>query len=840
MIRITLAQMRRSLGRLTAAGIAIAIGTAFVTATLIAGDVFSRTTTDALTARYGDADVVISGPDADSMLAQARKAPGVEAAAPLQIGYAEVHSGDRGEYVTLLAQSPVPSFDTLEATSGALPHAGQLTLPSQTAERLHVGVGDSVQIAYTPPGTDQQKLEDVKVSGIVRDPAGAWTQYGGVGTATSGDLLRWGGGAGLGTGTVLVRSTNPSATVDALTKVAPDQTDVLTKQQAADKAVKELSDDGTNFVIMLVLGFAAVALLVAGLVISNTFQVLVAQRTRTLALLRCIGARRSQLRGSVVLEAGLLGVVSSALGIAGGAALAQAALWALDGANVGGTLPTTIVVTAPTVLVPLAVGTLVTVLASLVPARAATRVAPIAALRPADAPAVRSTAGTVRLVLSLVLAIGGFAGLVLSIAAAHVSPMLGLALGILCGAASFVGVLMGAVFWVPRVVGFVGKALARTGSSARLAAANSVRNPRRTAATSTALLIGVTLVALMSTGAASARTSVTQGLDEHYTVDVLLTATSATESKDGTYVPDPLPAGTLQQVLSVAGVADAVELPTAVVTSLDGSMLHEVVGVDPARARAVLRDDGLVAGLEDGVLLTSDEITGSSGVEVEATVGGQPAGGKGLTLELVHSPHQLATQPAIVTRETLHELAPDAPATTMWVRLAPHTSAARVLSDIRETVGSDVMAESGAAEREGYEATIDQLLAIVVGLLGVAVLIALIGVANTLSLSVLERRRESATLRAIGLSRRRLRLSLGIEGMLIAGVGALLGVLLGLVYGWAGSAIVFGSFGTLHLAVPWLDLVLVVAVAIAAGLLASVLPARRAARTSPVAALAVD
>ena len=147
---------------------------------------------------------------------------------------------------------------------------------------------------------------------------------------------------------------------------------------------------------------------------------------------------------------------------------------------------------------------------------------------------------------------------------------------------------------------------------------------------------------------------------------------------------------------------------------------------------------------------------------------------------------------------------------------------------------------SAGAERASYERVIDTLLAIVVGLLGVAVVIALIGVANTLSLSVLERRRESATLRAIGLSRRQLRLMLAVEGMLIAGVGAVLGAALGLLYGWAGAVITFGQIGDVVLVIPWRDLALLFVVALGAGLLASVLPGRAAARTSPVAALAVD
>jgi putative ABC transport system permease protein len=510
-------------------------------------------------------------------------------------------------------------------------------------------------------------------------------------------------------------------------------------------------------------------------------------------------------------------------------------LWALDGADMGdGRLPTTITVSAATILAPLLVGTLVTVASSFVPARAATRVAPIAALRPADAPTVRSTVGTVRLVLSLVMAVGGLVGLGLAIAAAQVSPMIGLALGVLAGAVSFVGVLVGAVFWVPRVVGRVGGLLARSGSSARLAVANSVRNPRRTAATSTALLIGVTLVSLMSTGAASARSSLASELDEQFPVDMVLTSTSWTEGQGA----DPLPGATMQQVRSVDGVEDAIELPAATLQSDDGAQ-WEVVAITPDQAATIVRDPSLVDGLQDGTMLTSSVDDGPAGQRVVRAVEGTSAAGtSAATLSLIGR-HAIGLT-SLVTPATLAELAPAAPTTTMWVRLDPDADPAAVLNDVREVVDQDVLVQSAGAERRSYEQTIDALLAIVVGLLGVAVLIALIGVANTLSLSVLERRRESATLRAIGLSKRQLRISLGVEGMLIAGVGALLGVLLGLVYGWAGSAIIFGAFGDLRLAVPWRDLAIVLVVAVAAGLVASVLPARRAARTSPVAALGVE
>jgi putative ABC transport system permease protein len=196
-----------------------------------------------------------------------------------------------------------------------------------------------------------------------------------------------------------------------------------------------------------------------------------------------------------------------------------------------------------------------------------------------------------------------------------------------------------------------------------------------------------------------------------------------------------------------------------------------------------------------------------------------------------------------VTPGTLDAIAADAPVTTAWVSLASVNDAGSVVPAIQDALAESTLPidVSGAAvERAMYQRVVDTILGIVVGLLAVAVVIALIGVANTLSLSVIERRRESATLRAIGLSRSQLRWMLAIEGMLIAGVGALLGIVLGVLYGWAGASATLAVMGEVSLAVPWRDVALVLVVALVAGLLASVIPGRSAARTSPVEALAVD
>ena len=845
MLRLTLAQMRRSLPRLVAAGIAIVLGSAFVTATLAAGDAITRGGYDSITARYGTADLVLLSDSGEltGAAARVRDVPGVSGADPLLASRARFESGRRTASQTVVPAPSDPGLASVEVVDGRAPAApGEVAVPAPTAERLGVGIGDTLTTSWTvwpdpvdaaeadEPQADQEPVDmtaELTLVGLVDDPRGAWAGYGGAGLATLEDIALWNGAddpselaiAGM---TVAVDG-DVEQVRTALADEFPDS-EVLTRDEAAEKTVKEYTGGG-NALMMLVLGFAAVALLVAALVISNTFQVLVAQRTRMLALLRCVGARRGQLRTSVLLEAAILGVAASATGVLLGLGLAQGALSLLARSQDGVPLPTTAHPTLANVLLPIAVGTLVTVGAAFVPARAATRVAPVAALRPADAPSVRARPGRIRLGFSLLLTVGGLAALVGAVLMARkgvgVDGMLPLAVGVLGGATSFVGLLIGAALWIPKVVSAVGRPVARISTSARLAAANTVRNPRRTAATSTALVIGVTLVVMMSTGATSAQVSLAREFDERGPVDLVV------QGADGVAFPED----ELRAIAGVAGVAEVVPTRSAVVQGENEARVQAfVVDVDAVH---LLRDAPAADAIAAGRSVVPAWFADASGSSATMT-------GPGGT-----------TQTVPVTTRGLDDLllTPEAadlvglPDTTssVLVRLTSGADAARAMIDVNDLlVEQDVVVMSSAAERQSNEQIIEVTLAVVIGLLGVAVIIALVGVANTLSLSVIERRRESATLRAVGLSRRGLRWMLATEGMLIAGVGALIGTALGLLYGWAGAATVFGEFGDLRLHVPWAHVGAVMVVALLAGLAASALPARSAARTPPVAALGVD
>ncbi|GAB6936518.1 ABC transporter permease [Isoptericola variabilis] len=878
MIRLTLSQMRRSAGRLAAAGVAIVIGTAFVAITLLAGNVITRTTYDSIAAQFTGADLVVRGvPADDAALDAVRGADGVATADEQLMTYQQLESGGRTIYQGVLAEPTDTSVLPLEVAEGALPEAsGEIALPVDVAERLDAAPGDEITLVRNVLEGNQESEEDawtevreqLTVSGTLTDPYGAYSMQGGAAVAPAADVAGWEADLAapseesLDPATLLVtlddgadveaaRTAITGALTNAAAAAGTDTTDlkVVTPEEHAEAVAASMTGGENVMFTLFVLVFAAVALLVAALVIANTFQVLVAQRTRTLALLRCVGADKGQLRRSVLFEAAFLGLLSSVVGLLAGVGLGQAALTIGRGMDLGVPLPATVDITPAVVLIPLVVGTLVTLVAALAPARAATRVAPLEALRPSDAPSAARGAGRVRLVLSILVSVIGFAllggGVVLSTAAGE--PTTGLLVGVAGGVLSFVGVLVGAVFWLPRVVALAGRMVGASGPTARLAAANTLRNPRRTAATSTALLIGVTLVGMMSTGAASARVTMDSELDSRYPVDVTVSTDLSSDAASvaaGDAAVTPVPPALAGTVGDVAGVSRVVETPATAATiagdGVDEGLALTVRGVTPDDAASVMRSTEMVEPLAKGTAVVPEDVADVWGIDdgQRLTLTG-PDG----TLDVTAAVTDLADGALVVVPDDLASLDPDAPVTSLWVGLDDPTDAAAVVPSIQDAVAdteapADVM--GAAVERAGFQQVIDTALGIVVGLLAAAVVIALIGVANTLSLSVIERRRESATLRAIGLSKGQLRGMLAVEGLLIALVGAVLGVLLGLVYGWAGAAAALGWAGSPVIVVPWRDVLVMLVVAAVAGLVASVAPARTAVKTSPVEALASE
>lgn len=857
MLRATLDQMRSSAGRLAAAGIAILLGTAFVAASLLAAATMEQATHDAFTASYAQADLVVSPqglPMTSASLSDIRALDGVKAADAQSYFGLELTGPSTTEYVSISPTPSDPSLGVGTIADGRQPSApGEIVISADVAARLGVALDDSVQTTIeTWDQTGEvvdSRIENLQVVGLL-EATGNFFATGTSAWMEEEQLAQWQhdqNGSDESWGAILVALDDGAdlSTVRSAVETLPSVSDAKVQtvpELARERTAMETGSNVTFLVVML--AFAAVALSVAGLVITNTFQVLVAQRTRTLALLRCVGASRGQIRRSVLGEAALLGVIASIAGLALGSAVVLIGVRVLERAFPGALLSTTVPFGWHVPVVTLLVGVLVTLVSAMVPARMATRVAPVAALRPVEGPQdERASRG--RLVLAASAAIiGGLmlaGGVALALGlsgtdSADAGILGGLALGVLGGLLSLCGLLVGSVFLVPRLLPLLGR-LAGRGVPARIATANAVRNPRRTAATTNALVIGVALVVMMSTGAYSARQTLLGELDATFPVDLLAQVSNNSQ---------PILPAQVDAVAETEGVAAVATLASANVTlESDGvSTGVELLSFASGDPDQVMRSD-LLDGLEDGTVLlgTLYDVPLENGDLVTFT------GPDGASRDLRVVRSGLDPYTAVVTPETMAVLAPDAAVTAVGARLADNADAnavsAAVQSALNEITAADssapVLQVGGAAiERAAYGQVIDTLLAVVLGLLAVAVVIALVGVANTLSLSVLERRRENGTLRAMGLTRGQLRGMLAVEGVLIAAVGAIIGAVSGLIYGWAGASVVLGGLGSVELGVPWLQLGAVAAVAVAAGLLASVLPARSAVRQSPVAALATD
>ena len=532
---------------------------------------------------------------------------------------------------------------------------------------------------------------------------------------------------------------------------------VMTTDEARLTVTSSLTD-GVDLIGLMLKAFATVAMFVAALVITNTFAIVVAQRARDLALLRCVGGSRRQVLGSVVAEAALLGLVAAVVGTAFGIGAAALMVVVLNATA----LPVPMSIVAPTmgeVLVPVLAGLVVTVAAGLGPARRARQVSPLAALRPDLAISVRRPAGWIRVGLGLTLGALGAGALLRGMQTSS------LAAGIAGGAVAFLGVLALTPLVVPALIRIVGglrrllPARLDGGIPATLAVANAVRNPRRTAATTSALLVGVTLIAMLTVGAASLSASAARTIDANNPVDLMVTG------------PEGISEAMVSQVSAVDGV-ESVAVLEGVTARAEGNDIP-IAGLETGGA-AVIRDAAMRSSVESGVALVPWQYAGLFPTAADGTITVATDDGK---VRLRAENAALGGGPVVLPSSAMSELGNPTHAWGMWLRVDDAADPQSVMSAIDDAVassegdGSGVEVEGGYVERSSLDRALDIMLMISTGLLGLAVVIALVGVSNTLSLSVLERVRENALLRALGLTRAQQRLMLAGEAALMAAGG---------------------------------------------------------------------
>ncbi len=599
--------------------------------------------------------------------------------------------------------------------------------------------------------------------------------------------------------------------------------------RTGDAVAKQNQDaigQALQFINIFLLVFAFIALVVGSFLIVNTFSILVAQRSRELALLRALGAGRRQVTRSVLAEALAVGFVGSTIGLGLGFALAVGlrALLGLFGIDLSSTA---LVFVPRTAVVAYAVGLVVTVVAAYLPARRASRIAPIAALRddvalPESSIRRRGILGALLAALGAALMAAGLAG-----SGGRGAAVVGAGIfAVLVGVALLSPVLgrpvLAVMGWLYRPYGAVG----------RLASQNARRNPRRTAATASALMIGLALVATMSVLGASVNASIDHTIDQTLVADYVVSNA----------IGAPFSPTVAKQITSIDGVAAVAPFryTSAKVAGKDGFL----AATDPAAFLRMLDlrpSSGSLGDLQGERLALSSTRADELGVGVGDTVRVEfPAGVQRLRVAATYQ-----SSPALgdyLVPISVFDRAKVRPADSyVYVLRDPVASPAAVYDAINQvvrplpTVTLKDQDQFKAEQRKG----VDQALYLIYALLGLAVVIAVLGIVNTLALSVIERTREVGLLRAVGMSRRQLRTMVRLESIAIAVLGAVLGVVMGVVFGVVLQRAVAGQ-GIEVLSIPAGRLALFVLLAAVVGVLAAVLPARRAARLDVLRAVTTD
>ena len=839
MLRVSLRNIAAHKLRLVLSVLAVVLGTAFVTGSLVFTSTLKSTFDGLLEQGTADLSAMIEPEDPRGagvpfeVAERVLELPGVEAATPGVSGTVVLFNADGTPYQSGGAPSeglawvdPAHSVgDNSWIVDGRAPAADdEVVLPTTVLESAGLAIGDTAEV-YT---TGQGMLEVTVVGSYAND-----TDVGGyVGVGFSEDRARALFTDGENASDVSVRAepgVSQEQVRDTIAAEFPDYT-VSTGDEVRERLSEQLSTI-LDFVNYFFVAFGLIALLVGTFIIYNTFSMLVAQRLRELALLRAIGASRRQLTRSVMAEAAVTGLVGSAIGVLAGFGLAQLIFLVLEALDLG--IPSgALSLTPMSVITPLALGFVVTVFSAWAPARRAGRVAPVQGMRVGS---VSTEAGGAWRTYIGVLAVVSGVALAL-IGTWHDTTRDG-AITVGVGAAALI---VGSFLVMPTlakpIAGGIGRVIgAPFGAVGKLAATNAGRNTRRTAATAFALTLGLTLVAAFGTLGATTKESVSGVINQDINAELVIQGVASQGP------PTPLPGGIQDRVTSVDEVGDVAWLafsfaqlagePQALAAA--GGPLEEMID-------ATMVDGSLVPGPDS--LVVSRTVARDRGWTVGASVPLVGPDGAESTLRVtgVYEDSQILG-PFYTGMDVYERLVPENLRTTsiMLASAAEGVSTDEVLAAVTDEL-TDIpiaMVQSKQQYIDVQTGGIDQLLSIIYALLGLALVIAVLGIVNTLALSVIERRTEIGMLRAVGMQRSQIRRTINLESTQIAVFGALIGAAVGVYLGWAFVTVLADS-GLTETTIPWGSIVVVLASSAVVGVLASLWPAHRAAKTGPLEAIA--
>lgn len=853
MLKATLRGFLAHKGRLLLSGLAVVLSVAFVAGSLIFSDTVTRTF-DRLFASTA-ADVTVEpreGLDSSGPAGAVQTLPASLAERIARVdGAGAAHLDVEVPYVTVVDARNEPVGSTTGAptivtawyvtdrspvtlSSGRAPRgAGEALIDADTAARKQVGIGDGLTV-LAPRGSFGTRV--VGIAAFTTTNPGATLVF--LDRRTAQTRLLGSTGRATGVSVDAVPGVSDARLARRITaELGPGRYEVRTAAQQARSATDEL---GTflDVIKYVMVGFAGIAVLVGVFLIVNTFSMLIAQRTRELGLLRALGADRRQVRRSVLTEAVLLGLVGSTLGLAAGVGLA-AGLIRLMGAFGMNLRATEMAVGRTTPVTAYAVGVGVTFVAAYLPARRAGGVPPMAALADAEITGTGKPL-RVRAVAGGVVGLLGAAALVGCVAATKTSSaasLLGFGVVLTLVATVIAGPLL--VRPVIRVLG--GAFPAVFGTVGRLSRRNALRNPRRTGATAAALMVGLALVGGMSVASTSMSKSFDQRIDRTLGADFIV--------RNSGFRPfSPQIAAEVRGTEGVGRLVAQRFAPLAVRLP-DGERVETTASGyddgydDVAHVAYAAGDTG--AALAEGSLAMDAGFAREHGVRVGTVLPVEFPAGRHTELT-VRALTEQSTGEGFGTRggiffgmATAEKYVPGGQEAALYVNAAPGTGADVLRARLERALEPypQVQVRDRADYKELVHEQIAVLLYLVYALLGLAVVIAVLGVVNTLALSVVERTREIGLLRAIGLSRRQLRRMIRLESVVISVFGAVLGLGLGLVWGVCTQR-VLALEGMRALAIPWMTVVAVVIGSVVVGIAAALLPALRASRMNVLAAVA--
>jgi putative ABC transport system permease protein len=831
--------------RLFATALAVALGVAFTAGTLMFTDTVSRTFDNLLGEIYAGTDAVVRGEEQfegpmstgaqrarvdDALVDEVRAVDGVLAAEGSVLGYARLTTADgeaigdpasRGPALGL-TWSDDGRINPLVVTEGRAPESGdEIVVDAPSLETSGISLGEPMTVLVQTGPVDKTVVGTIAfgsaetiggASMVAFDPTVAQELLAEPGTW---DEISVVAEDGVSEDTITARLAD---VLPAGVEVVPGATVVEENQQVTREAM--------SFFTYFMNFFAVVALLVGAFIIFNTFSITVAQRTRQNGLLRALGATRRQVLASVLVEALVVGVLASAIGLLAGFGIATG-LKALLGA-LGFGIPAGELVFAPrTVVVSLAAGILVTLFAAVAPARRAGKVAPIAAMSSEVVGSVGYGSISRAVVGGLALA-GGLAATLTGLFTDVGNRWLLIGIG---SGGVFLGVyVLGRTISLP-LSRAIGAPLPRLRQlPGELARENAMRDPKRTAAAGTALMLGVGIVVIINVFVASTKSTVDASIDRAFTADLVVDSGASLNGGVDPSLADRV--GALPEVEAVTGLRVAP-------AELDGESVL-LGAVDPVTAFGLLDLqplEGTPQDLQaDDAIAVFVDTAREQALRLGSTVPVvfKDSGPQELTVAMIYGEELEANGPVGTYFVGTPTYAANVAHDVDWKVLVQKSEDA-TLADARAAVDAVVADYPGAGVMDKAEfaesiyAPLDPLMALVYALLGLAIVIALLGIGNTLALSIVERTREIGLLRAVGMTRGQLRSTIRWESVIIAVQGTMVGLVLGIFLGWALTR-GLADEGLEVFDVPWTTLAIVVVLAGVAGMLAALLPSRRAAR----------